>query len=330
MIAQGAQIEEEYYFSFLLDRANRTYLAHGQRRGWCRDRGARRRPTPTPSPEIADRPRRRRRRRQGRARSSTAAGFPADARRDRSMHDRQGAVDGLRRGGRHPRRGQPARPTEPATSSMRSTARSPSTRTPTSATRTTPRSRTTRRGRPARGEGQGEGPQLRQARRRRSASSATAPGSSCRTLDVVAYAGEEHGGVKPANFLDIGGGASAEVMADGLDVILNDAQVKSVFVNVFGGITACDAVANGIVGALDDPRRRGDQAARRPPRRQQRRGGPPHPRPRRNHPLVTLGRHHGRRGRQGRRAGLRRAETRGTDRRCRSSSTRTPRSSSRA
>src|SRR6476619_7145328 len=71
------------------------------------------------------------------------------------------------------------------------------------------------------------------------------------TLDVVAYAGEKHGGVTPANFLDIGGGASAQVMADGLDVILNDAQVKSLFVNVFGGITSCDAVANGIVGALD-------------------------------------------------------------------------------
>ena len=70
------------------------------------------------------------------------------------------------------------------------------------------------------------------------------------TLDVVAYAGERHGGVKPANFLDIGGGASAEVMAAGLDVILGDKQVRSVFVNVFGGITACDAVANGIVEAL--------------------------------------------------------------------------------
>ncbi|HEY6933044.1 MAG TPA: ADP-forming succinate--CoA ligase subunit beta [Marmoricola sp.] len=70
------------------------------------------------------------------------------------------------------------------------------------------------------------------------------------TLDVVAYAGEKHGGVKPANFLDIGGGANAQVMADGLDVILNDAQVKAVLVNVFGGITACDEVANGIVGAL--------------------------------------------------------------------------------
>ncbi|MCC9198429.1 ADP-forming succinate--CoA ligase subunit beta [Arthrobacter sp. zg-Y820] len=71
------------------------------------------------------------------------------------------------------------------------------------------------------------------------------------TLDVVAYAGEKHGNVKPANFLDIGGGASASVMAAGLDVILNDEQVKSVFVNVFGGITACDAVANGIVKALE-------------------------------------------------------------------------------
>jgi succinyl-CoA synthetase beta subunit len=71
------------------------------------------------------------------------------------------------------------------------------------------------------------------------------------TLDVVAYAGEAHGGVRPANFLDIGGGASAEVMAAGLDIILSDPQVKSVFVNVFGGITACDAVANGIVAALE-------------------------------------------------------------------------------
>jgi succinyl-CoA synthetase beta subunit len=71
------------------------------------------------------------------------------------------------------------------------------------------------------------------------------------TLDVVAYAGEKHSGVKPANFLDIGGGASAEVMANGLHIILGDAQVKSVFVNVFGGITACDAVANGIVHALE-------------------------------------------------------------------------------
>jgi succinyl-CoA synthetase beta subunit len=71
------------------------------------------------------------------------------------------------------------------------------------------------------------------------------------TLDVVSYAGEEFGGVEPANFLDIGGGASAQVMADGLSIILSDPQVKSVFVNVFGGITACDAVANGIVQAFE-------------------------------------------------------------------------------
>lgn len=70
------------------------------------------------------------------------------------------------------------------------------------------------------------------------------------TLDVVAYAGEEFGGVKPANFLDIGGGASAQVMANGLDIVLGDPDVKAVFVNVFGGITACDAVANGIVQAV--------------------------------------------------------------------------------
>jgi len=70
------------------------------------------------------------------------------------------------------------------------------------------------------------------------------------TLDVVAYAGEKHGGVRPANFLDIGGGASAEVMANGLEIVLSDPSVRSVFVNVFGGITACDAVANGIVSAI--------------------------------------------------------------------------------
>ena len=71
------------------------------------------------------------------------------------------------------------------------------------------------------------------------------------TLDVVAYAGEKFGGVKPANFLDIGCGASAQVMADGLSIILGDKDVKSVFVNVFGGITSCDAVANGILQALE-------------------------------------------------------------------------------
>jgi len=82
------------------------------------------------------------------------------------------------------------------------------------------------------------------------------------TLDVVAYAGEAYGGVKPANFLDIGGGASAEVMANGLEIVLSDPAVKSVFVNVFGGITACDAVANGIVSALDLLKQRGEDVTK--------------------------------------------------------------------
>ncbi|MGW5479224.1 ADP-forming succinate--CoA ligase subunit beta [Streptomyces sp. NPDC004008] len=67
------------------------------------------------------------------------------------------------------------------------------------------------------------------------------------TLDVVARSGG-----RPANFLDIGGGASARIMADGLSVVLSDPAVRSVLVNVFGGITACDAVADGIVRALDE------------------------------------------------------------------------------
>ncbi|MER6123985.1 ADP-forming succinate--CoA ligase subunit beta [Streptomyces sp. NPDC001795] len=82
------------------------------------------------------------------------------------------------------------------------------------------------------------------------------------TLDVVAYAGEAHKGVKPANFLDIGGGASAEVMANGLEIILGDPDVKSVFVNVFGGITACDAVANGIVQALELLESKGEEVTK--------------------------------------------------------------------
>jgi succinyl-CoA synthetase beta subunit len=82
------------------------------------------------------------------------------------------------------------------------------------------------------------------------------------TLDVVAYAGEAHNDVKPANFLDIGGGASAEVMANGLEIILGDPDVKSVFVNVFGGITACDAVANGIVQALELLKSKGEDVSK--------------------------------------------------------------------
>jgi succinyl-CoA synthetase beta subunit len=79
------------------------------------------------------------------------------------------------------------------------------------------------------------------------------------TLDVVAYAGEEFGGVRPANFLDIGGGASAEVMANGLDIVLSDPSVRSVLVNVFGGITACDEVADGIVSAIGILAEQGDE-----------------------------------------------------------------------
>jgi succinyl-CoA synthetase beta subunit len=82
------------------------------------------------------------------------------------------------------------------------------------------------------------------------------------TLDVVAYAGEKHGNVKPANFLDIGGGASAQVMANGLEIILGDPDVRSVFVNVFGGITACDEVANGIVQALKLLEDRGENVSK--------------------------------------------------------------------
>jgi succinyl-CoA synthetase beta subunit len=81
------------------------------------------------------------------------------------------------------------------------------------------------------------------------------------TLDVVAYAGEEFGGVRPANFLDIGGGASAEVMANGLEIVLSDPSVRSVLVNVFGGITSCDAVANGIVSAIGMLEGRGEKVS---------------------------------------------------------------------
>jgi len=81
------------------------------------------------------------------------------------------------------------------------------------------------------------------------------------TLDVVAYAGEAFGGVRPANFLDIGGGASADVMSNGLDIVLSDPSVRSVLVNVFGGITSCDEVANGIVSAIGMLSARGAQVS---------------------------------------------------------------------
>jgi succinyl-CoA synthetase beta subunit len=82
------------------------------------------------------------------------------------------------------------------------------------------------------------------------------------TLDVVAQAGQGFGGIRPANFLDIGGGASAEVMANGLEIVLSDPGVRSVLVNVFGGITSCDAVASGIVSAIGMLTDRGDKVDR--------------------------------------------------------------------
>ena len=236
-----------------------------------------------------------------RARSSRRpASTPTTAREDRA--GAQDAVDRLPRRGRHAGRGQPAGARPPTARSSPSTARSPSTRTPSSGTPSTRPSRT-----------HAETDPLEMAAKEKDLNYVKLDGSVgiigngaglvMSTLDVVAYAGEEFGGQKPANFLDIGGGASAEVMANGLHIILRDPQVKSVFVNVFGGITACDAVANGIVGALDAPRRRGGPPARRPPRRQQRRGGPAHPRRAQPPPRHHRG-HHGRRRPQGRRAGL--------------------------
>ena len=127
------------------------------------------------------------------------------------------------------------------------------------------------------------------------------------TLDVVAYAGEEFGGVRPANFLDIGGGASAEVMANGLEIVLSDPSVRSVLVNVFGGITSCDAVANGIVsaiGMLARARRAGEAPDRGPAGRQQRGRGPAHTRRGRDS-RGRAGGHHGRCGAARRRTGRR-------------------------
>ena len=79
------------------------------------------------------------------------------------------------------------------------------------------------------------------------------------TLDVVAGAGARHGGVRPANFLDLGGGSSAEAMATGLEVVASDPQVRAILVNVFGGITSCDTVAAGIIAAV-----RGSAGLRQP------------------------------------------------------------------
>ena len=288
---------EEYYFSFLLDRANRQYLCIASVEGGVEiEEVAKTNPDAVKQIPIdpgagVD---------EEKARAIVAeAKFPAEL-VDQAVAMVLALWTGLRRGGRHAGRGQPAGPARgrrPRGARRQGLARRER-RVPAPGPRGV---RDQGRDRPARGQGQGEGPQLRQARRRRSASSATAPGLVMSTLDVVAYAGETHGGVKPANFLDIGGGANAQVMADGLDVILHDAQVKSVFVNVFGGITACDEVANGIKGALEIL---GDEATKplvvRLDGNNVDRGttDPRRPQPPAGHP----GRHDGRRGRQGRRA----------------------------
>ena len=187
------------------------------------------------------------------------------------------------------------------------------------------------RSQPARGCRQGQEPQLRQARRR-GRHHRQRRGSRHETLDVVAYAGETHSNVKPANFLDIGGGASAEVMANGLEIILGDPDVKSVFVNVFGGITACDEVANGIVQALELLKSKGEDVTKPLVVRLDGNNAELGRKilSRRQPPARAARGHHGRRGRQGRRA--RGCEVRDEDTHTPwlSSSPRTARSSSRA
>ena len=222
LIAPAADIEEEYYFSFLLDRANRRYLCIASVEGGVEieevaedqpDAVSRSRSTRAP---VSTRPRR--------ARSSPTAGFPEP------LTDQ--AVRPCRRCGRSssrrtPRWSRSTRwPGSPTASSRRSTARSRSTRTPSSGTATTRRSRT--RPRPTRWRPKAKAKGLNYVKLDGAVGIiGNGAGLVMSTLDVVAYAGEAHGGVKPANFLDIGGGASAQVMADGLDVILRDQQVKA-------------------------------------------------------------------------------------------------------
>ena len=297
LVAPAARIEEEYYFSFLLDRANRSLPLHRQRRGRCGDRGGRE-DQPRRRQADPDRPGHRRRRGQG----------PRDRRRGRAS----------------PRRSS-SRPSQTVLALWKVFVEEDAT-----LVEVNPLARLAgdklealdgkvsldenaefRHPEHAQFEDKDAADPLEAKAKDKGLNYVKLDGAVgiigngaglvMSTLDVVAYAGEEHGGVKPANFLDIGGGASAQVMADGLDVILDDPQVKSVFVNVFGGITACDAVANGIVGALEIL---GDEATKPLVVRldgnnveEGRRildGGQP--------PAGHAGRHHGRRGRQGRRA----------------------------
>ena len=244
LVTEASDIAEEYYFSFLLDRRNRTFLAMCSAEGGMEiEQLAVERPDalariPVDAITGVD---------EAKAAEIVAAredpgggGGPGRGR------DRQ-AVGDLRRRGRHAGRGEPAgaRPAGDKIVALDGKV----TLDDNADFRHPEHADAGRRAAENPLEAKAKAKDLNYVKLDggRSASSATAPGLVMSTLDVVAYAGEGHGGVKPANFLDIGGGASAEVMADGLDVILGDPDVKSVFVNVFGGITACDAVANGIV-----------------------------------------------------------------------------------
>ena len=246
MVAQASDIAEEYYFSYLLDRSNRTFLAMASVEGGMdieevaveRARGA---------GEDPGRRQQGRRRGQG-ARDRRRGELPRRGPRP-GHRDRRAAVGGVhaRRTPRWSRSTRwPRRPTAPSSRSTRKV--------------TLDENADFRQAEHAALEDTAAADPLEAAAKEKDLNYVKLDGEVgiigngaglvMSTLDVVAYAGEEFGGVKPANFLDIGGGASAEVMANGLHIILCDPAVKSVFVNVFGGITACDAVANGIVSAL--------------------------------------------------------------------------------
>ena len=248
MIAQGAKIAEEFYFSVLLDRVEPQLPRHVLRRGRHGDRAARRR-APRGAGPRRRRPDRRHRRGQGRARSSTPAGFAEDIKAQ--------VADVIRRL-------WTVFTAEDATL----VEVNPLVRTEDGEIVALDGKVTLDENAPSFRHADHEALEDKAAADPLEAKAkenglnyvkldgevgiiGNGAGLVMSTLDVVAYAGEEHGGVKPANFLDIGGGANAKVMANGLDVILNDPQVKAVFVNVFGGITACDEVAKGIVGALE-------------------------------------------------------------------------------
>ena len=256
MIAQGAQIAEEYYFSVLLDRANRTYLAMGSKEGGMEiEELAVERPEALA--RVAVDPIVGHRRRQG----------PRDRRRRRVRRRRQG-----------PDRPTPSRSCGTVYRDEDATLVEVNPLVKTADGQivaldgkvTLDENAGFRHPEHEALEDKASADPLEAAAKAKNLNYVKLDGSVgiigngaglvMSTLDVVAYAGEEFAGQpKPANFLDIGGGASAEVMANGLHIILGDEQVKSVFVNVFGGITSCDAVANGIVGAL---RTLGDEATK--------------------------------------------------------------------